>query len=122
MSSGGASCPGIVRLTGRSVLSRHLVHLLQSLSPRIARSSIAAIRRQRRLDFAVSPEAAPASSDDASAEDARFPVLIDHGGKVAEQFGLTFEMDDAAEAAAESALLNADAMAKPLLGTFLGDR
>jgi peroxiredoxin len=39
---------------------------------------------------AVSPEAAPAG-DNASAEDARFPVLIDHGGKVAEQFGLTLK-------------------------------
>jgi peroxiredoxin len=47
--------------------------------------------------IAVSPEAAPASGDDASSEDARFSILIDHGGKVAEQFGLTFEMDDAAK-------------------------
>src|SRR6202047_4490297 len=47
--------------------------------------------------IAVSPEATPASADGASAESPRFPVLIDHGSKVAEQFGLTFEMDDAAK-------------------------
>jgi peroxiredoxin len=47
--------------------------------------------------IAVSPEAAPASADAASAEDPVFPVLIDRGGKVAEQFGLTFEMDAAAK-------------------------
>jgi peroxiredoxin len=47
--------------------------------------------------IAVSPEAAPASSDDASAAGPTFPVLIDHGGKTAEQFGLTFEMDDTAK-------------------------
>src|ERR1700724_4169161 len=38
--------------------------------------------------IAVSPEAAPASTDAASTEGSGFPVLIDHGGKVAEQFGL----------------------------------
>jgi len=47
--------------------------------------------------IAVSPEAAPASADNASAVSSAFPVLIDHGGKIAEQFGLTFEMDDAAK-------------------------
>jgi len=47
--------------------------------------------------IAVSPEAAPASADNASAVSPTFPILIDHGGKIAEQFGLTFEMDDAAK-------------------------
>src|SRR5262245_50505573 len=46
--------------------------------------------------IAVSPEAAPNSVDNANA-DPTFPILIDHGGKVAEQFGLAFEMDDAAK-------------------------
>src|SRR6516162_8699494 len=36
--------------------------------------------------IAVSPEAAPASAEDASADDTKFPILVDHGGKVAEQF------------------------------------
>src|SRR5262249_288988 len=41
--------------------------------------------------IAVSPEAAPSSADSAGgAAGPAFPVLIDHGGKVAEQFGLTF--------------------------------
>jgi peroxiredoxin len=47
--------------------------------------------------IAVSPEAAPVPSDDTSAAGPTFPLLIDHGGKTAEQFGLTFEMDDAAK-------------------------
>lgn len=47
--------------------------------------------------IAVSPEAAPDSQDDASAADTTFPVLIDHDGKTAEQFGLAFEMNDAAK-------------------------
>ena len=47
--------------------------------------------------IAVSPEAAPVPSDDANAADPTFPVLIDHGNKTAEQFGLTFEMDDTAK-------------------------
>jgi peroxiredoxin len=47
--------------------------------------------------IAVSPEAAPSPTDSSSSVGAPFPVLIDHGGKVAEQFGLTFEMDDAAK-------------------------
>ena len=49
-------------------------------------------------DFiAVSPEAAPASADNANASRLTYPALVDHGGKVAEQFGLTFEMDDVAK-------------------------
>ena len=45
--------------------------------------------------IAVSPEAAPVSADNASAVGPTFPVLIDHGGKIAEQFGLAFEMEHA---------------------------
>jgi peroxiredoxin len=77
--------------------------------------------------IAVSPEAAPAG-DNASAEDSRFPVLIDHGGKVAEQFGLTFEMDDAAKNVLKSSGLdlekrNADGRwVLPVPGTFVIDR
>jgi peroxiredoxin len=77
---------------------------------------------------AMSPEAAPASGDDASVEGARFPVLIDHGGKVAEQFGLTFEMDDAAKNVLKSSGLdlekrNADGRwILPVPGTFVIDR
>jgi peroxiredoxin len=75
--------------------------------------------------IAVSPEAAPASADVAKAE---FPVLIDHGGKVAEQFGLTFEMDDAAKNVLKSSGLdlekrNADGRwILPVPGTFVIDR
>jgi peroxiredoxin len=78
--------------------------------------------------IAVSPEAAPASADDASAEGPGFPVLIDHGGKVAEQFGLTFEMDDAAKNVLKSSGLdlekrNADGRwILPVPGTFVIDR
>src|ERR1700724_1947253 len=78
--------------------------------------------------IAVSPEAAPASADGASAEGSSFPVLIDHGGKVAEQFGLTFEMDDAAKNALKSYGLdlekrNADGRwILPVPGTFVIDR
>jgi peroxiredoxin len=78
--------------------------------------------------IAVSPEAAPASADGASREGPRFPVLIDHGGKVAEQFGLTFEMDDAAKNALKSYGLdlekrNADGKwTLPVPGTFVIDR
>jgi len=77
--------------------------------------------------IAVSPEAAPAG-DNASAEDVRFPVLIDHGGKVAEQFGLTFEMDDAAKNVLRNSGLdlekrNADGRwILPVPGTFVIDR
>ena len=78
--------------------------------------------------IAVSPEAAPASADDPSDQGPRFPVLIDHGGKVAEQFGLTFEMDDAAKNLLRSSGLdlekrNADGRwILPVPGTFVIDR
>jgi peroxiredoxin len=77
---------------------------------------------------AVSTEAAQDSGDDASVKDARFPVLIDQGGKVAEQFGLTFEMDDAAKNVLKGAGLdlekrNADGRwILPVPGTFVIDR
>jgi peroxiredoxin len=66
--------------------------------------------------IAVSPEAAPASADGARAEGPRFPVLIDHGGKVAEQFGLTFEMDDAAKNVLKSSGLDLEIIGK--IGRF----
>jgi len=78
--------------------------------------------------IAVSPEAAPPSVDSASADRQKFPVLIDHGGKVAEQFGLTFEMDDAAKNVLKSSGLdlekrNADGRwILPVPGTFVIDR
>jgi peroxiredoxin len=78
--------------------------------------------------IAVSPEAKPASADDASAEGPRLPTLIDHGGKVAEQFGLTFEMDGPAKNALKSFGLdlekrNADGRwILPVPGTFVIDR
>ena len=78
--------------------------------------------------IAVSPEAAPVSSDDASAADPTFPVLIDHGGKTAEQFGLTYEMDDAAKNLLKGSdidLEKRNANGKwilPVPGTFVIDR
>ena len=78
--------------------------------------------------IAVSPEGTPASADGASAESPRFPVLIDQGSKVAEQFGLTFEMDDAAKSLLKSSGLdlekrNADGRwTLPVPGTFVIDR
>jgi len=60
--------------------------------------------------IAVSPEAAPASADNAGAEGTRFPVLVDHGGKVAEQFGLAFEMVDAARNVLKSSGVGHDAV------------
>jgi peroxiredoxin len=77
--------------------------------------------------IAVSPEAAPHSVDNASAEQ-RFPVLIDRGGRVAEQFGLTFEMNDAAKGVLISSGFdidkrNADGRwTLPVPGTFVIDR
>jgi peroxiredoxin len=77
--------------------------------------------------IAVSPEAAPDSVDNASAG-STFPVLIDHGGKVAEQFGLTFEMNDAAKSVLKSSGFdidkrNADGRwTLPVPGTFVIDR
>ena len=78
--------------------------------------------------IAVSPEAAPVSVDGASVADPTFPVLIDHGGKIAEQFGLTFEMDDAAKSVLKGAGIdlekrNADGRwVLPVPGTFVIDR
>ena len=77
---------------------------------------------------AVSPEAAPSSVDNASAVSPTFPVLIDHGGKIAEQFGLTFEMDDAAKNVLKGSGIdlekrNADGRwLLPVPGTFVIDR
>jgi peroxiredoxin len=76
----------------------------------------------------VSPEAAPASAEDAGADDLGFPVLIDHGGKVADQFGLTFEMDNAVknlfkDAGIDLEKRNADGRwTLPVPGTFVIDR
>jgi peroxiredoxin len=76
----------------------------------------------------VSPEAAPASAEDASTEGSKFPVLVDPGGKVAEQFGLTFEMNDGAKDVLKSSGLdlekrNADGRwILPVPGTFVIDR
>ena len=78
--------------------------------------------------IAVSPEAAPAPGDGASTDGTNFPVLVDHGGKVAEQFGLTFEMNDAAKNVLKSSGLdlekrNADGRwILPVPGTFVIDR
>lgn len=78
--------------------------------------------------IAVSPEAAPVPSDDASTAGPTFPVLIDHGGKTAEQFGLTFEMDDAAKNVLKGSdidLEKRNAGGKwilPVPGTFVIDR
>jgi peroxiredoxin len=78
--------------------------------------------------IAVSPEAAPASAEDACADGTKFPILVDHGGKVAEQFGLTFEMDGAAKDMLKSFGLdlekrNADGRwTLPVPGTFVIDR
>ena len=78
--------------------------------------------------IAVSPEAAPASAEDVGAQGSRFPVLVDQGGKVAERFGLTFEMDDAAKSVLKSSGFdlerrNADGRwTLPVPGTFVIDR
>ena len=77
--------------------------------------------------IAVSPEAAPVSADRASSSPT-FPVLIDNGGKVAEKFGLTFEMNDAAKRVLESSGFNIDKRnadgkwTLPIPGTFVIDR
>ena len=78
--------------------------------------------------IAVSPEAVPVFSDNATAAGAIFPVLIDEGGKIAGQFGLTFEMDDAAKNILKGANIdlekrNADGRwILPVPGTFVIDR
>jgi peroxiredoxin len=78
--------------------------------------------------IAVSPEAAPAAAEDASVESAGFPVLVDHGGAVAEQFGLTFEMNDSAKTVLKSngfdlEKRNADGRwILPVPGTFVINR
>jgi peroxiredoxin len=78
--------------------------------------------------IAVSPEAVPAFSDNATAAGSIFPVLIDEGGKIAGQFGLTFEMDDAAKNILKGANIdlekrNADGRwILPVPGTFVIDR
>src|SRR5262245_23306564 len=75
--------------------------------------------------IAVSPEAAPTSADNTSAVE---PTLVDHDGKVAEQFGLTFEMDDAAKNVLKDSgidLERRNAGGKwilPVPGTFVIDR
>jgi peroxiredoxin len=76
--------------------------------------------------IAVSPEAVPVSN--AAAADSTFPVLIDQGGKIAEQFGLAFEMDDAAKSILKGSSIdlekrNADGRwILPVPGTFVIDR
>jgi peroxiredoxin len=78
--------------------------------------------------IAVSPEAVPVFSDNATAAGSIFPVLIDEGGKIAEQFGLTFEMDDAAKNILKGSNIdlekrNADGRwILPVPGTFVIDR
>jgi peroxiredoxin len=78
--------------------------------------------------IAVSPEAAPDSVENASAAGPTFPVLIDHGGKVAEQFGLTFEMDDAAKSVLKGSGIDLEKRnaggrwVLPVPGTFVVDR
>ena len=77
----------------------------------------------------MAPEAASVNSDDANAaDDLTFPVLVDHGGKTAEQFGLTFEMDDTAKSLLKIVDIdlekrNADGKwILPVPGTFVIDR
>jgi peroxiredoxin len=96
MESGRASCRAQILFSGCGLLSWYLVRILQYLPPWAARKSIAISDANAAL-IAVSPEAAPVSVDDAGAAGSTFPILIDHGGKIAEQFGLTFEMDDVAK-------------------------
>jgi peroxiredoxin len=78
----------------------------------------------------VSPEAAPTSADFAirNAPLPTYPVLVDHGGKVAAKFGLTFEMDDVAKDllrgfGIDLAKRNADGKwTLPVPGTFVINR
>lgn len=78
--------------------------------------------------IAVSPEAAPVFVGNAGAAGQPFPVLIDHGGNIAEQFGLNFEMDDAAKGFLKGVGIdlekrNADGRwILPVPGTFVIDR
>jgi peroxiredoxin len=78
--------------------------------------------------IAVSPEAAPAFAEDIGAEGLKFPVLVDHGGKAAELFGLAFEMHDSAKAVLSRngfaiEKRNADGgWVLPVPGTFVIDR
>ena len=78
--------------------------------------------------IAVSPEAAPSSADNAGTAGPTFPVLVDHGGKIAEQFGLTFEMDDAAKNVLKGSGINLEERNAggrwilPVPGTFVIDR
>jgi len=78
--------------------------------------------------IAVSPEDVPTSADNASTAGPAFPILIDHRGEVAEQFGLAFEMDDAAKNVLKGSgidLEQRNAGGKwtlPVPGTFVIDR
>ena len=80
------------------------------------------------LLIAVSPEAAPVSSDDAGAAGSAFPVLVDQDGNIAEQFGLTFEMDDAAKSVLTGSGIDLEKrnaggrLTLPVPGTFVIDR
>jgi peroxiredoxin len=77
--------------------------------------------------IAVSPEAAPASADNANAAGSS-PVLIDHDGKIAQQFVLTFEMDDAAKNVLKGSGIDLEERNAsgnwmlPVPGTFVIDR
>jgi peroxiredoxin len=77
--------------------------------------------------IAVSPEAAPVPQTVPPAAQ-NFPVLIDHGGKVAEQFGLTFEMDDSAKSLLKGSGIDLEKRNAggrwilPVPGTFVIDR
>jgi peroxiredoxin len=78
--------------------------------------------------IAVSPEVAPASAENTGPEGTGFPVLVDHGGKIAEQFGLAFEMDDTAKDVLKSSGLDLEKRnangrwTLPVPGTFVIDR
>ena len=125
MESGRASCPGQILFSGCGFLSWHLVWLLQYLRGLL--TILPSLSDADAALIAVSPETAPDSVDNASAGPT-FPVLIDHGGRVAEQFGLTFEMNDAAKSVLKSSGFdidkrNADGRwTLPVPGTFVIDR